>query len=78
VMAAYACLARDAGARVIGGCCGTTADHIRAMAEALAARPPGPPPDRAAIEATLGPLPAQAGASGAGRERLSRRRRDAR
>ena len=44
IMAAYACLARDAGARVIGGCCGTTADHVRAMVAALAGRPPGPPP----------------------------------
>ena len=58
VMAAYACMARDAGARVIGGCCGTTAGHIQAMATALAARPPAPPPDRRAIEAALGPLPA--------------------
>jgi 5-methyltetrahydrofolate--homocysteine methyltransferase len=42
IMAAYVCLARDAGARVIGGCCGTTAAHVRAMAEALASRPRGP------------------------------------
>jgi 5-methyltetrahydrofolate--homocysteine methyltransferase len=58
VMADYACLARDAGARVVGGCCGTTAAHLRAMAKALAARPPGPAPERATIEAMLGPLPA--------------------
>jgi len=63
VMAAYACMARDAGARVIGGCCGTTAAHVRAMADALATRPPGPAPDRAAIEAALGPLPAPPGAA---------------
>ncbi|MDX1541148.1 MAG: betaine--homocysteine S-methyltransferase [Geminicoccaceae bacterium] len=41
VMADYAVAARDAGARIIGGCCGTTADHLRAMAEALATRPRG-------------------------------------
>ena len=63
VMAAYACMARDAGARVIGGCCGTTAAHVRAMAHALATCPPGPAPDRAAIEAALGPLPAPPGAA---------------
>jgi methionine synthase I (cobalamin-dependent) len=74
VMAAYACMARDAGARVIGGCCGTTAAHIQAMAAALAARPPGPPPDRATIEATLGPLPAPP-ASGPDGDRQRRRRR---
>jgi 5-methyltetrahydrofolate--homocysteine methyltransferase len=35
VMAAYAQRARDWGARIIGACCGSTAAHIRAMAEAL-------------------------------------------
>jgi methionine synthase I (cobalamin-dependent) len=74
VMADYACLARDAGARVIGGCCGTTAAHIRAMVAALAERAPGPEPDRATIEAKLGPLPAPP-ASGAEPTRQRRRRR---
>ncbi len=37
VMAAHALRARELGARIIGGCCGTTPDHIRAMAEALRA-----------------------------------------
>jgi methionine synthase I (cobalamin-dependent) len=74
IMAAYACLARDAGARVIGGCCGTTAAHIGAMAEALATRSPGPAPDRATIEAIFGPLPAAPAAS-AGTTRERRRRR---
>jgi len=58
IMADYACLARDAGARIIGGCCGTTAAHVRAMVEAVAARPPGSRPDRAAVEARLGPVAA--------------------
>ena len=35
LMARYACLAYDAGARIIGGCCGSTAEHVRAMREAL-------------------------------------------
>jgi 5-methyltetrahydrofolate--homocysteine methyltransferase len=74
IMAAYACMARDAGARVIGGCCGTTAAHVRAMAAALAARPRGPAPDRATIEALLGPLPAPPTSGGEpGRERRRRR-----
>jgi 5-methyltetrahydrofolate--homocysteine methyltransferase len=34
-MACYAQLARDAGARIIGGCCGTTAKHLYAMHQAL-------------------------------------------
>ncbi|MEW5707428.1 MAG: betaine--homocysteine S-methyltransferase [Pseudomonadota bacterium] len=56
IMADYACLARDAGARIIGGCCGTTALHIRAMVEALSSRPKGPPPSYEQIEARLGPV----------------------
>jgi methionine synthase I (cobalamin-dependent) len=35
LMAEYACLARDAGISIIGGCCGTTPDHVAAMAAAL-------------------------------------------
>ena len=35
LMAIYAKLAYQAGARIIGGCCGTTASHIKAMKEAL-------------------------------------------
>ena len=35
LMADYARLARDAGARIIGGCCGTTPEHIRQLREAL-------------------------------------------
>ncbi|MGB1146933.1 MAG: betaine--homocysteine S-methyltransferase [Alphaproteobacteria bacterium] len=34
-MASYALLARAAGAKVIGGCCGTKAEHIAAMRKAL-------------------------------------------
>jgi 5-methyltetrahydrofolate--homocysteine methyltransferase len=56
VMADYACLARDVGARIIGGCCGTTATHLRSMAEALARRPRGPFPDHDTIETRLGPV----------------------
>ncbi len=39
LMGDYAVIARDCGARIIGGCCGTTADHLRAMREALETRP---------------------------------------
>jgi methionine synthase I (cobalamin-dependent) len=35
LMADYARLAVDAGARIIGGCCGTSCDHLRAMREAV-------------------------------------------
>lgn len=35
LMADYARRARASGARIIGACCGSTPDHIRAMAQAL-------------------------------------------
>ena len=54
LMADYAVLARDAGARIIGGCCGTTPEHLRAMRAALDARPPGPRPTLDEIAARLG------------------------
>lgn len=57
IMAAYAWLARNAGARIIGGCCGTTAKHVRAMAQSLASRAMGTPPSIEDIEKALGPIP---------------------
>ena len=56
VMADYACLVRDAGARIIGGCCGTTPQHLRTMVEALAARPREASPSREKVERMLGPV----------------------
>lgn len=41
VMAEFAVLARDLGVRIIGGCCGTTPAHLRAMHDALHSRPRG-------------------------------------
>ncbi|GAB4578131.1 MAG: betaine--homocysteine S-methyltransferase [Anaerolineales bacterium] len=38
-MAQYAVRVRNLGATIIGGCCGNSVDHIRAMAEALRATP---------------------------------------
>ncbi len=54
LMAEYAVLARDCGARIIGGCCGTMPDHLRAMRKALETRPRGARPGLEAIAATLG------------------------
>jgi 5-methyltetrahydrofolate--homocysteine methyltransferase len=54
LMAEYARLARDAGARIIGGCCGTKPEHLVAMRAALQAHEPGPRPSLAEIEARLG------------------------
>ena len=54
LMAEYAVLARDAGARIIGGCCGTMPEHLRAMREALDSRPAGERPTLDQITAALG------------------------
>lgn len=54
LMGAYAGLALDAGARIIGGCCGTTPEHLRVMRRALESHVRGPKPDLATIEARLG------------------------
>lgn len=39
VMARYALRVRELGARIIGACCGSTPEHVRAMAEALRGAP---------------------------------------
>ena len=54
LMADYAIMARDSGARIIGGCCGTMPDHLRHMREALDTRPRGERPTLEQITATLG------------------------
>ncbi len=56
LMARYACLAVDAGARIIGGCCGTTPEHLRLMRRALETHARGPVPDLATIESRLGAI----------------------
>lgn len=54
LMAEYARLAYAAGATIIGGCCGTTAEHIRAMRRALEEADKEPPPDIDAVIQRLG------------------------
>ncbi len=54
LMADYARLARDAGARIIGGCCGTTPEHVAAMRASLEGYEPGEKPTIEAIVARLG------------------------
>lgn len=77
IMADYACLARDAGARIIGGCCGTTPDHIRAMDQALSERPRAAKPNYDDIENKLGPVRITLGAGTTDRPPRERRRRRA-
>ncbi len=76
LMADYAVLARDCGARIIGGCCGTTPAHLEAMRAALEATPRGPTPDLDTIAARLGGFSsASDGSDGNAPTRERRRRR---
>ena len=63
LMARYVGLAVDAGARIVGGCCGTSPDHLAAMRIALDAAledraldGPGPRPTLESIVDAIGPL----------------------
>ena len=77
LMARYAVLARDSGATIIGGCCGTTPEHLRAMRVALENTPRSEAPTLEQITAELGGF--SSGSDGTDgnaptRERRSRRR----
>jgi 5-methyltetrahydrofolate--homocysteine methyltransferase len=54
LMADYAVLARNCGARIIGGCCGTTPEHLVKMRAALESHKPGPAPSLEEITEKLG------------------------
>jgi len=73
LMARYARLAVDAGARIVGGCCGTTPAHISAMRAALDSHKVGDRPTIDSIVHELGPL--INAAPSANRERPARRSR---
>jgi len=88
LMAKYAVLSANAGASIIGGCCGTTPVHVKAMRDAIDSWQPGAnSPDADAIVEVLGELSqgaraqmagdlSVAGGSASGRgSRTSRRKR---
>jgi len=84
-MAIYARLARDSGARIIGGCCGTTPGHLAAIRAALEGYQPNAVPSLEAITAQLGKISAGAehqlcghGAHGAALDAAATRRRSRR
>ncbi|MBF9041799.1 betaine--homocysteine S-methyltransferase [Rhodobacterales bacterium HKCCE4037] len=78
LMAEYACLARDAGATIIGGCCGTTTEHLAKMRKALEERPRGERPSLEQITEALGGFSSDVDGTEEGggptRERRGRRR----
>ncbi len=75
LMAEYARLARDAGARIIGGCCGTSCDHLAAMRTALDEYTPRPRPTIDEIVDKIGPLRNKTASESGGDGSRERRRR---
>ncbi|MBV1896797.1 MAG: betaine--homocysteine S-methyltransferase [Rhodobacteraceae bacterium] len=77
LMADYAVMARDSGAKVIGGCCGTMPEHLRHMREALDTRPRSGLPTLEQISETLGAFSSESDGTGdsVAPERKTRRRR---
>jgi 5-methyltetrahydrofolate--homocysteine methyltransferase len=76
LMADYVRLAVDAGARIVGGCCGTSFDHLAAMRKALDAHHKAERPTIETIVSRIGPLRNKAATenSGEGESRRERRR----
>ena len=80
IMARYATMARDAGARIVGGCCGTSPEHVAAMRHALDSTAPGPVPSIDDVRRELGDVTNGAQAQADGQHQVqtrgsSRRRR---
>jgi 5-methyltetrahydrofolate--homocysteine methyltransferase len=77
LMADYARLALDAGAKIIGGCCGTSPEHLASMRKSLETYTKGERPTVEIIEQRLGPVSELAkghDAAAAGAARRERRR----
>ena len=73
IMARYAIMARDAGARIVGGCCGTTTEHVAAMRHALDTTAPGPIPSIDEVERELGAVTRGAQAQASGEHQVQKR-----
>ncbi|MDF1727252.1 MAG: betaine--homocysteine S-methyltransferase [Sulfitobacter sp.] len=78
LMAHYAVLARNCGASIIGGCCGTMPEHLRHMRDALDSTEKGSAPELEEIKAALGDFSSAGDGTGENvgpkRERRGRRR----
>lgn len=80
LMGDYTCMAADAGAKIIGGCCGTSCNHLAQMRSSLdeyLTRPKGERPSVEEITTKIGPMiNATSAANDAqpARERKGRRR----
>uniref|UniRef100_UPI0040476DA0 betaine--homocysteine S-methyltransferase n=1 Tax=Yoonia sp. TaxID=2212373 RepID=UPI0040476DA0 len=78
LMGDYAALARNAGATIIGGCCGTMPEHLKAMRAALENSEVGPRPSLDDITSAMGAFSSVSdGTDGAGPAAAPRRGRRA-
>ncbi len=59
LMAKYAVMARNSGATIIGGCCGTKSEHLLSMRSALENEDLGEVPSLQQIELEIGPFSGQ-------------------
>lgn len=75
LMADYARLAIDAGARIIGGCCGTSCDHLFAMRKAIDEHPKAARPTIETIIERIGPMKNTQALSGSDAPTRTRRNR---
>ncbi len=76
LMGRYAELAVHSGARIVGGCCGTSAEHLASMRAAIDAKTAGVRPTIETIVADIGPLANSAPKANAEGGRTRRRSRD--
>ena len=77
LMADYARIALDAGAKIIGGCCGTSPEHLASMRKSLESYTKGARPTWNSSKQKLGPVSELAkglDAAAAGAARRERRR----
>tara|TARA_R110000751_G_scaffold189187_4_gene295239 strand:- start:25343 stop:26371 length:1029 start_codon:yes stop_codon:yes gene_type:complete len=75
LMAEYTRLAIDAGATIIGGCCGTSCDHLRAMRSAIDTHSKAARPSVDDIVEKIGPMRNKTAAAGDAQPRRERRSR---
>lgn len=77
LMGKFAVMARNAGAKIIGGCCGTMSPHLEKMREALDTQPRGERPTLEQVVEMFGPFSSVNDGTedccGASKERRSRR-----
>ena len=61
LMAKYAVMVRNSGAKIIGGCCGTKTEHLLSMRTALESEVLTPSPSLEQVELEIGPFTKQIG-----------------